>query len=355
MDTSQNPEFIKKIINITEPRFSQVIDRLQQQVDDYFKTNDGSDFQAEGYIERPGARLIRGSIGGNRIYIKISKNIRKDPVTIKKSLGKYRNEFEILKKLSADLSPFPGYNVVEPVAFFPEFHCIITLEGKGINFHDVLINDLPIWNTGKDLQKLLAYAEHAGKWLRVFHDRCNRSDDDYVDYEEIIAYAELRFKKISESGYTPFTRELEQKLQKHYERLRTVFEQQPIRKVTAHSDYCPVNVLVAEKSITVLDFPMMRKAPEYQDAARFYMQLDNLKYKKIYPITTIRELQNSFLKGFDPQLKADDPQFQLMVIQQIISHLWGLIKKPDKYLHSRLFSRWVCRQHIRELFEIVEN
>ena len=352
---NQQPDLIKKMHKL-EPRFKLILNEIKSNSVKYLAMDKKNAVEILNFIERPGARLVRANIKNSKkekiVYIKISKNLRKKSENFKKSRDKYRKDYETLVKLNKQLEKYPEYAVLKPVVFYEEYPALVTLESAGVNFHDLLLQELPFWKRNTNTEKLSNYALNCGKWLRVFQQTSQYDSNKTVKLEDLKNYIDIRLTQMIEEKRKVFPFTLREKILNYYDKFAELFDEKPMPEVWVHGDYCPVNVLVSENSTVVLDFPMIRKGPIWQDVARFYTQLENLKYKKIYPAKTIKKLQNSFLQGYNENLNADNKQFKLLILQHIITHLRGLTKYREKKLHSRVFSRWICSRHIEEIKKI---
>jgi hypothetical protein len=350
------PSEFRDLLERGEPRFAAVLERLQENPEKYLGLNGPVGWEILKYIPRPGARILRmrftGGADSRVVYVKISKNLRSDPVTLGKARAKMRIDYEMQVKLTEQLKNHPGFDVLQPAAYFDDLYAVVTFESAGSNFHELIIEKASIFKSKEYHPWLKDAARRSGEWLRIFQQTGDGENKTYIQYQNIRDYVDIRLQKLVASGFREFTEGWRGQVLGYFDSMSENYAKQPMEEVLVHGDYCPVNVLVTDTDLVVLDFPMARIGPVFQDVARFYTQLETMKYKRIYPLKLIREMQSAFLTGYKENFSTDDFRLKMMIVQHIVTHLWGRVKIQDRHLAGRLFNHWVRQQQLRELAEI---
>lgn len=340
------------LLTSVEPRFETVCQRLMAKAVTELGFRQTPDCEITRFIERPGARLIRAAFTGtdqSRVfYIKISKNLRQSSENLEKARLNYQRDFDSLTKLSKVFSGNQQFGVIKPVVFYDDLFAIVTEESSGENFFEMIEKQGTGWKPKSGYSHLESAARRCGEWLRAFQTGTANETQGHVEVEELKDYIIVRLDKLQKADAIQFGEAFSKSVLNFYDQ----FSSEPIPRFLVHGDYCPVNVLIDPKKVTVLDFPTIRSGPQWQDVARFVTQLEHLKYKRTFNYSLLQRMQSEFLAGYDDNFNRQDPRFQIMILQHTITHLWGRIKFREKRLTSRLFSRWVIRNHLQTIKKI---
>src|SRR5206468_11644897 len=113
-----------------------------------------------------------------------------------------------------------------------------------------------------------------------------------------------------------------------------------------HADLCPANVLVSDAGITVLDLAMSSDGNRYVDVAHldFHVKLAARRWR--LQSSLVRALEETLLREFDPELRADQPMFALMRLQHAACHLAAAAPRATGVMREQAFRRkvrWTLR------------
>jgi Ser/Thr protein kinase RdoA (MazF antagonist) len=230
---------------------------------------------------------------------------------------------------------------VRPVACYPAHLAIVTEEVPGETLLNVVERQIR-WSANPDRSAGLRDSfVAAGTWIREFQEPAEGS----FSVAWIREYIDSRLQRIAKVSGARGERLREQVL-RHIDRLGSRLPDAPAAAVTVHADLSPSNIMVCDQRIVVLDFAMARPGHPLQDVARLFTQLDLLALKPQFRRAAVRPLQRALLRGFDAELRVDDPAFRLQVLAQRINHLGSLITKKYGFV-ERTYNRFIVWQHWR--------
>jgi len=116
-----------------------------------------------------------------------------------------------------------------------------------------------------------------------------------------------------------------------------------------HGDFTPTNMIFNAKSLYVLDLCCNKTGSYYQDIARFWQHLENIKTTNMFRGHIIDELKEAFLSGSNKKVDINYPEFVFHRIKCVITDLScykELLKKVPwfrkihkHYYHSQL--KWL--------------
>ena len=255
--------------------------------------------------------------------------------------ARVEKDFRVTQRVFERMAGGARYGAVRPIACYPALLAIVTEEVPGETLLKAVEQRMR-WaldsSRSADLQEVFGAA---GTWIREFQEPAEGS----FSLAWIREYVDSRLQRIAKvSG--PRGERLREQVLRHIDRLGSNMPDAPAAAVTVHADLSPSNIMVCDHRVVVLDFAMARPGHPLQDVARLFTQLDLLALKPQFRRAAIRRLQLALLRGFDAELRADDPALRLQVLAQRINHLGSLITKKYGML-ERTYNRFIVWQHWR--------
>jgi aminoglycoside phosphotransferase (APT) family kinase protein len=181
-----------------------------------------------------------------------------------------------------------------------------------------------------------------GEWIRAFQTM--PVEPAQPANERLADYIDIRLRRLVELPAAKFSAADRAAVLEHVHRLELPAGSE--QQVPVHADLAPANVLVSGERVVVLDFAMASVGGPLLDLARLYMQIDLLRIKPRYRTSTIRRIQASLLRGFDPALHDSAPAFRLLLLRYHVNHLNTLAADTGRFPASA-YNSYVRRFHRR--------
>jgi hypothetical protein len=303
------------------------------------------------YDDRRFSRLVRAAVSfadgrpATAVYLKIFKVPRAEDLARMQS--RVAHEFATTRRAFEHLSKHPHLGAVYPIACYPEHLAIVTEETPGHTLLSRLVRDAAGFPQEETLTRLDSVLARTGQWIRAFQ---TMPVEPAVPANERLAdYIDIRLRRLVELPAAKFSAPDRAAVLEHVNRL-----EQPVgsdRQVPVHADLAPANVLISGERIVVLDFAMSAVGHPLLDLARLYMQIDLLRIKPRYRSRTIRRIQASLLRGFDPSLDDRAPAFRLRLLRYHVNHLNTLAAATGRFPASaynsyvrRFHRRWIANE-----------
>jgi len=329
-----------------DDRFQQVIQRLEHGSRQYFGVEEARITAVRKEI-RPYSDLLRARVqstsGTNGIYIKLGKAIAGGP-SLPTIRSRFRRDFDTTSRVHRVLANDAAVSVVRPIACFDEPLAIVTEEVCGPNLLRVLETHAVRWRgSASALEKLETLFGHAGHWVRRFQEI--EGGATTFSFDELIEYVDLRVQRLAADTNSSFTETDRRGVLQYLSARRGEIEPQDLMEVAIHGDFTPGNTLAAGPRVVVLDLTMTHRGVQLHDLARFYTQIDFLKFKPQFDRARIGRLQAALLRGFDPGLNPSHPMFQVLVLLHTVNHFGTLVTKRAPFPASA-FNRFVASRHL---------
>ena len=252
--------------------------------------------------------------------------------------------YELFKERSQD------YNSVKPIVCFPTDFTLIMEECPGESFMRLMSTGARFWPALGRRKALNRYCYLSGKWLKIFQESTIKGGV-LLDPGELVQYIDIRLQRLVARSAIPFSEKMRSRI--------LTFVEAKMRQVPAvdlaisgvTGDFVPANVLVHRHRVAVLDFGMFNYGSIFQDLAQYYQHIDFFRHKPIYSPAVISELQEAFLRGYDPDFDKKRTLFRVFRIRAIVNRLSATTvrKWATLPLHVRLFNRWAFRLQLDEL------
>jgi hypothetical protein len=262
--------------------------------------------------------------------------------------AQFAREIEWASRTSEAFGDTSDLRSVRPVAWDARLLGVVTEEAPGTAL-DAVIESGARWPATRDriaaLEKTLA---GVGRWLRIFQASLTEDEPVWLDPAVIREYIDTRLVKLTGLPHASFGQAERAAVLAQFDRHAADLTPSELRRVAAHGDMTPSNVLVAGDRLTVLDFAKADHDGRYLDVARLYTQLEFFTTKPQYRKSVFARLQQALLLGYDATLSADNPLFQIYAAQHVVCHYLSHARQPGRFPIS-LYSQHQCRHHRRWL------
>lgn len=310
-----------------------IIQQLQEQYssDPYFEK--GANIQIEEKVPRVESDifilLVKNNKDTQRLFVKI---IKEESFISSGSLNRrMQAEYNCLEENYNYFNAKTMFRAVKPIAFFPEWHAIVTAETPGLVLKPVIMCYTRLLSL-QDIESFKKVLFLCGSWLRDFHHNVKTATD--FEMEGITLYLSKRLEKLEDVGLV--RKEIGKVLRKKMEAI----EQAYIRfvpSVLLHNDFIPGNILVDRERICVLDFSWVGKGCHYFDITAFWLELQRLGEMPHYSKRNVSLLQKAFLEGYGgiDQESKEFKCFELLQRVNVLNYLW--IERPKTGWFRRQF------------------
>ena len=330
----------------------QAIERLRDERLPF--TKDPGDTRVLSIASRPFSYVARVECGSTeaarRVIVKIPK--LKAGRTDQR-VPKLKLEIAAAQALAFALKGESELSVPDVVAFYPEIPALVWAEVSGETLESVATR----YAKGVPGRAALARLEHAfhgaGRWLRVLQDGSSVEGREF-SLTEMVDYVDVRLRRISDLGPKGLDAAWQANVRRVFQEARLSADD---RRLTAvHGDFSLSNIMLDGARVVAIDFSRFGIGSTYYDVSRLYHQVGLLRHKPWFLPSTVARLRGALLNGFDPNLRPDQPLFQLFLIQHLLCHWLGLLKMSSGVsLPVRGFNRWVGFRHRRELAHLVDQ
>lgn len=329
--------------------FSPILDDLEANALEYFGTSPVR-LTLAAALDRPFSHVLRVRVDGesgqrSHVFVKVFK-----PRLVAGGAEILRarvvRDFETTLAIHEAMSGSKQFGAVRPVACYPEHLTIVTEEVAGPTLLHLLLREGTWFPPVETMRRLLDTMGMLGQWIRTF--QAIPDQEGFVAAADLVEYIDVRLRRLVSHPGSPIDEGRRQRVLAHIRALCQEVPSDEFRRVRVHSDLALENILVPPGRIVVLDFAMADSGTRVQDLTRVFVQLDLLHIKPYVRRSTIRELQQALIAGFDTALSEQAPVFRLLVLLHRINHLTTASVRPAR-LPERLYNRFVRAQHLHWL------
>jgi hypothetical protein len=243
-----------------------------------------------------------------------------------------------------------GLGVPDLVACYADIPALVWAEVDGMTLQ-AMTSSLAYGVPGHEgIVRLEGAFHRTGRWLRTLQTATPLYGGE-LSLDEMVAYVDVRLRKIME---------LAPGLDDQWRaRVHAAFRTAPLgsadlRLAAVHGDFSLSNVMY-DGRVVAIDFSRFGTGSVYYDVSRLYHQLGLLRNKPWFLPATITRLQRALLAGYDPGLHPDQAAFRLFLIQHLLCHWQGLLKRSAAVSWPvRSFNRWIAYRHKAELERLVQ-
>jgi hypothetical protein len=265
-------------------------------------------------------------------------------------VARLEHERATAQTLAAMFKGHSGLGVADVVAFYPEIPALIWAEVDGMTLEE-MTRGLACGLPGREGMARLEGAFHrTGRWLRTLQT-VTQLHGGTLSLDEMIDYVDLRLCKIMELAPglgEPWRASV------HAAFKAARLGSADLRLAAVHGDFSLSNVMY-DGRVVAIDFSRFGTGSVYYDVSRLYHQLGLLLHKPWFLPATVTRLQRALLAGYDPGLHPDQPAFRLFLIQHLLCHWQGLLKRSAALSWpARHVNRWAAHRHRRELERLIQ-
>lgn len=286
------------------------------------------------------------------IYIKVHKEAENLTNQAKRSELQQRvgASYENLSRVYASFKAFSGYSVIKPIACFPEWIALITEESPGIDLWTLIRKKAKFYPSKTNLHLLKKYCRACGKWLAIFQQITRRPDLDPCEFDSFIETLDSSLSTLIHKQNSMFSNEFRQRIIGFCQQLILSIPDEDRMVSGLHYDFAPVNILIHEDKITVLDLEDLRNGVIYYDSIYFYYHLNLLLETPIYRPATVAKLQKAFIEGFGTLLDLSKNVVTLCLIHNVIDSLLYLSHHREHVSwYKKLYDKLLYKKHIHWL------
>ena len=310
-------------------------------------------FEAREWSEVARANVTTPT-GVRHVYVKVYKPRADGAAALEQAREGLRRDFEVTSRVFEAFKGLPDLRVVEPLACYDDLLGVVTREAPGQPLEGVIAKHAA-WPAGPErLAALETALSRVGRWIATFQHRAPGAEPSPMDLGEIREYIDARLRKLTALPRASFSEGDRQSVLGYFDRRAREIPGSELIDVPVHGDITPSNIMATADGVTVLDFGMTARGSKYLDIARLYSQLEFYTAKPQYRPQVMARLQHAALSGFDPALRADNPLFEICVVQHVVCHLLSHSRRPGPFPAS-VYSGHQCRRHRRWLRDRARN
>jgi len=259
-------------------------------------------------------------------------------------------EYNILRNLYPKFQKIENCSVPQPILVVPEIETYL----MGYVDGDLLINELR-WDrhlsSQKKFKELQGHFYNSGRWLRYFQEFTGLSDVSSGALNSVIERAESRLRLIEELNYPRCPKNLLREVRTFlYDQLNKLSGEK-ILVSGRHSDFHPLNILIGQNGVTVIDFMGYQEDCIAVDVLKMMVHLEDEKRSLTASSRRVKALQDKFLEGYGKAPVVPMPALLICEAMQRIVSLWGNISTPSKLFHHYLEANLRIKAHLDWLID----
>ena len=209
--------------------------------------------------------------------------------------GVAAREFTTLKRLQEQCGSALDGSVPLPLALFPELSAIAMSKLPGENWQGILRRDANTLVGWYRQERLGRTALLVGRWLRNFHESTRQSPIRFDD-QAFLAEVNEWLGRCSSGG---LDRAAAKQIWESVSEAGQRVSGQPVIRTATHGDFIPVNILIVDEHIAVLDFEDFRACDvAYEDVGMLCAYFAFMAESPFYSRRAIRAMTLSFLQGY---------------------------------------------------------
>ncbi len=291
------------------------------------------------------------------IYIKIPLQIDDHPLfkTQQELQEHIQASYTHLQHLYTAFHPYPGYSVIKPIACFPEWFALITQESPGTDVWTIIREKARFFPAEAELNELRDICQKCGKWLAVFQHITKDSSPGQFDGQQMMALFDELLGKLVRHPNADFSDEFKHNVLQACQRFIDDMPEKDREISGLHGDFAPVNILIHDGHITVLDIETPQYGLIYWDAAYFHYQVNSLTDVPIYRPAAIRTMQESFLAGLGKPLDFSQHAVLICLVHNIIqSLLYFAEHRRHVAWYKKIYDTIRYKKHVQWLRHVCE-
>lgn len=203
---------------------------------------------------------------------------------------------------------------------------------------DLISNNIATWPT-------LFGVYLSGKWLHGFQSLpLEAGEGERIGQHNPVnlrEYCEIRLNKVQSLGYKWMTNHRKERVLNTVSQLISQFPDQDRKKVWAHGDYGPGNVLWDGHTLTAIDFAMACSEAPLLDVTYFIHRMEMLAVYFPWRRWPLELWRRAFLRGYGRPDAEQSAMYRALMIRHTICRLQTYVRRPPNSLKQRLHNKWV--------------
>lgn len=257
-------------------------------------------------------------------------------------------EYLMSRALAPRLAERGADIVATALAFFPDIPALVTAAVPGSDLR-ALIDRYGRWRANPaEIETLEGACHAAGRLLRTFQAVTARPAVR-LDFDEVLAYIDVRLRALVELQAPRIDGEWRVGLLRALESWRHRLDPAELRVSGIHGDFCPSNVIYESDRAVLIDCSMFRAGSVFHDVTRFHHQLGLFCHKPTFRADVLERARRAFLRGYGEPGVVGSTLFRVFTVQHVLCHWVGCLRQTPTSLRERLYNRWLCTRHRREV------
>jgi aminoglycoside phosphotransferase (APT) family kinase protein len=231
---------------------------------------------------------------------------------------------------------------------------VVTEEIQGLTLQNAMVS-----SRQRELRGTCTRAVYlAGKWLREFQALSIDSQVDLprpADPEDLVEYCQMRLDALVELGHSwPDARTL-RRIPDWINRRLDATPQELLRRVWAHGDYGPFNLMWDGYRLTPIDFGTSKPEFPLVDVVYLIHRLEMLPLQfpwRKWPVTLWRQ---ACLRGYGVEHAESIPIYQAMMLRHLLCRLLNLVRVPAKSRLGTLHAAWLTMRVRQTLDKLLDS
>ena len=326
--------------------FNGKIKRIREALEDYYLSQENDklgDFEVISISQRGFSTitLLRGRT--SKGYVKfVSKTIVHHPVNI--VITKKENqavvEYNVLKTLHPKFEAVDGCSVPCPILVIPEIETYVMEFVEG----NLLADEFRFaryFSPTKKFRTLKAHYHNCGLWLKHFQKFTGMHEEGPEALTGVMERCDYRLKLIENLNDLRWPKDLRNKVMGY---LQEQFEEMKGHRIYVsgrHGDFGSWNILAGPSGVTVIDYLGYGEDPVPVDILKMLMNFEDEKKYLAYNPLRIRDLKESFLKGYGSLPSILPPALVICETFHRICSLLASLSNNGGRLHHRI-ERQIC-------------
>jgi hypothetical protein len=347
-------------MNFSQSHISEKIGAVRTKLSDYFSDIENQrleDLRVTQVIQRPFSTIryleVQTSTSRKRL---VMKSINHHPINmaIIERDNQALVEYNILCQLYPKFEAIEYCSVPRPILVIPEIETYLMEFVEG----DLLIDRLRLvrhFSSRRRFAELQRHFFDVGRWLRYFQKFTGVSEEGSESLQPVIERFESRLDLIERSEHFG-----DEKKKRLMETARDLLDQTAkdllglrIPVSGCHTDFHPLNVLVSDKGVTVIDFMGYRRGCVALDVLKTLVLLEDEMSSLFASAYRVGILKERFLEGYGVMLSIPLPALILCEAMERILSIAGSITTTKRF--SRIHHRLEERLRIKKLIKWLEG
>ncbi|MCP4337308.1 MAG: hypothetical protein GY799_00115 [Desulfobulbaceae bacterium] len=186
--------------------------------------------------------------------------------------------------------------------------------------------------------------------MALYQQITREPDQDPFEFDSVFELFDSYLSRLVHHRNVTFPDKLRKTIMDFSQQLVTSIPDKDLTVVGIHGDFAPINILIHNDEITVMDIEPAKYGLIYWDPIYFNGHLNSLLENPIYRPATLATLQNAFIDGFGTALDPSKGVVTLCLIHNVIlSLLYLATHRKDVNWSRRLYDKIRYKKHVQWL------